>query len=266
MPMPSKRKQAYPQKDYGVKKIKRGMGYISPKVTQPIQAFVRKAIQKAAEKKVFVGYAVNQTIGCASGTTPISQYLLPQLSQGTTNSTRIGNKIKVSKAYVQGYVNLLPYNATTNPQPLPAKVRIWVCQNRNINTNNLSSTTISSDFFEVTSGNVGFQGNMLDMVLTNNNDNWIIYGDKIADLGVTGVTATGPVSTGSYADNSKFSMPFYFDITKAMGTIIFQDASTTPVNKNLWLVFQVVNADGSTDGTYVIAEYHYTSRVEYTDL
>ena len=60
-----------------------------------LRATVRSEIIRAAEKKKFIFYGANQTLINAGGFTPSGQYMLPQISQGVNDSTRIGNRIKV---------------------------------------------------------------------------------------------------------------------------------------------------------------------------
>jgi len=257
----------YSQTDGGTKKkFKKYSKMSSKQISDSVKTYVKKAISNAAEKKVFIQFGANQSIQAAAGTNPIAQYILPQIGQGSSNSTRVGNKIKITSGYVRGYCNLLPFNAITNPNPLPLKVKIWLCSNRKINSNNIASTNIANDFFEINGATTGFQGNMLDMVLSENQDMWQVWDTYTLSLGTSNVTSTGPVSTGSYADGSPMSDSFYFDVSKICTSLKYDDSTSVPTNRNLFIVFTTVNSDGSADAALIPAEYHYQVRYEYTDL
>jgi len=239
--------------------------YRAPRYTG-IRKVVREEIQNAAERKIWISYAANVNINTATNVVPSWINLVPILSQGQGNSQRIGNEVRVVKGEVNLVINILPYNNITNTLSTPVRGRIWLCYPRKYVTTNLGSTNIAADFFEVNNGNVGFQGNMLDMVLTPNKDSWAILEERIFDLGATSATSSGAVGTAGYFDNSKMSLPFSFDYGKYISKLHYDDgASAGPTNKSLFLVMQLVYADGSTNSV-TPGEAHYNCRVEYTDL
>lgn len=263
---PLKRKLT--ETSYASKKQKMAVRYMPyvPKKFTGLGKLVRAEIIKAAEKKVWISYGANNSIStCQPGGVPAGLNLIPILSQGTTNSTRVGNEIRVTSAYAKGIVNILPYNATSNVLSTPVLVKIWLAYSRKIVATTLGLTDIGSTFFEVNSGNTGFQGNALDMILSPNKDNWVVLDTREFELGATYASSTGPVGTGGYFDNSKMSMPFLFDYGKHLSTLMYDDNNTGCTNKNLFLVFQVVYADGSST-SITPAEVHYNIRVEYVDV
>jgi len=230
------------------------------KVSKAIKTYVKRAIHGNTENKLFIYQAANQTItSVASPSTPSFLSLLPLPVQGTANNQRIGNQIKIVKAFIRGHVNLLPLNSITNPQQAPMMVKMWLCSSKTINTTSLSSTNCGTDFFETNGGSQGFQGNMLDMELTNNKDSWVVYKTKTFKLGLTAY------GSQQFADNSNFNMPFYFSYGRHLRRKLkFNDTGVAPTNANMFLIFQVVNADGSSTALNS-AEYHTTLRVEYED-
>lgn len=236
-------------------------------VSRPLKNYIKRAIGQKMENKTVLGYAANQSITTASSTTPFTiQNLLPALSIGTGVSNRVGNEVRVKSAYVSGYINLLPYNAVTNPLSTPIIVKMWLCSSKTINTNLISNTSIATDFFEINNGSVGFQGNMLDMILTPNKDNWTVLQTRKFELGATTATNNGQVGTGGYFDSSKMTKPFYFNYGKHFKNALKYNDSLTnvPTNRNLFLVVQAVNADGSSTAVNV-AECHYQFRVNFED-
>jgi len=73
-----------------------------------ITKLIKNTIQRTTEKKIFTDYATNFAIVTASSSTPTFRTLLPQITQGTAKSQRIGNEIRVKKAVLNVVVNLLP--------------------------------------------------------------------------------------------------------------------------------------------------------------
>lgn len=225
---------------------------------------VRKEIKRTAEKKVWIDFSANVPLSTAVGGVPVNKNLLPTLSQGTSNSNRVGNEITVVSGMTRGYVNILPYSITTNPLSTPTMVKMWLCYSKKLATTNLGNTDIATAFFDTNAGSAGFQGNMLDMILTANKDNWVILQERAVELGATYASSGGSVGTGGYFDNSKCILPFEFDFTKYVSRLMYDDTGTAPTNKNLFLVFQAVYADGSSSAIQP-AELHIVTRVEYID-
>ncbi len=234
-----------------------------------ITQIVKSVLSRQAENKTWFDYGANQSISSTTGgLTPTFKNLLPQLSQGSSHSNRIGNEVRVKSAYIRGHVNILPYDATLNPQqcPPPLYVKMWICSAKAINTNNLALTTIGTNFFDVVSGSVSFQSNMLDIDFTTNKDAWIVHATKTVKIGAGSYVSTGPISQYAYLDNSPMSVPFAFSYGKNLKTLKYDDSGPIPTNRNMFIVFQAVPANGATAGGYIPAEFHYTTRVEYEDL
>jgi hypothetical protein len=227
---------------------------------------IKSVVGRQAERKAYFDYASNISITSASNSVPVFRYLLPTIAQGTGFSGRIGSKVTVKRAVIRGHVNILPYNAITNPQPIPIYLKMWLVSCKTINTSALSSTPIASDFFDVVNTAVSFQGNMLDMEFTLDGQTWTLYASRTFKLGAGYVSSVGPTSTGGYYDNSSMSLPFSFNYGKHLKTLDFNDASNTPTNRNMFLVFQTANADGSNAAGYTNAEFHYNLRVDYVDM
>lgn len=229
-----------------------------------IVKIVKSVISRQAENKVWVDYGVNQNIVCSASSVPAYKNLLPLLNYGTGVSARIGNEVRIKSAYIRGHVNILPYDAGNQTSNiLPLYVKMWVISSRQVNTQLLTATNIASNFFEIGGGSGGFQGNMLDIDFSPNKDSWIIHATKTCKLGA-GSTSSN-VNTTSYFDNSPFSMPFQFNYGKKLTTLKYDETVTNASNKNMFIVFQVVPANGNT-GAFNLAEYHYTIRVEYEDM
>jgi len=234
-----------------------------------ITKIVKAVLSRQAENKSWFDYGANQSITIASGgSTPTFKNLLPQLSQGSSASNRIGNEVKVKNAYIRGHVNILPYDAVLNPQqcPPPLYVKMWIVSAKALNTNNLALTNINTTFFDIVSSSTSFQGNMLDIDFTVNKDAWVIHGTKTVKIGAQYTSASGPITAYAYSDDSPMSAPFSFSFGKNLKTLKYDDSGPIPTNRNMFIVFQAVAANGANGGGYIPAEFHYTTRVDYEDM
>jgi len=80
-----------------------------------IRSTIRSVVKSMAETKLISYTAINESITTANNiVVPYYIPLAPPISQGSGQNNRVGNSIMVTSGHVEGYVNLLPYNATTN--------------------------------------------------------------------------------------------------------------------------------------------------------
>lgn len=233
-------------------------------VNNAVKQYVKRSIHMGKEKKIWIDYGSNQNITNASSGTPTGRSLLPFVLQGTQHHQRIGNEVNVRFGAIRGYVNLKPYDAINNPHPSVQLVKIWIVKSRLLNDNLVSSYDWSR-WFDTGATYAPFQGNTLDMVLTPNKDLFKVIAVKQMKLGMSN-TSAGATSTNSYFDNSSMTVPFYFNFTKAMRKKLkyLDNVTGYPMNDNLFIIFQAVNADGSST-SIVSTEFHYQTKVEYED-
>lgn len=227
--------------------------------------YVKKLIHSNIENKVYNAWDINRTIATAQSgvVAPTSVYLLPQLSQGTGAGQRIGNEVKLVSGYVRGYVNLLPYNAITNPF-CHQHVRIMVLS---VKDQNNSTPPTFTDLFEGNSSSNGCQANMLDMLFDINKTAYTLHYSKVIQLSASSQSSNTNGTAGQFFDNKPFSAKFSFNlIKKCYGKLRFNDAiSSVPENKNMFLVFQSVSSDGSSSVLHQPAEFHYQAQWKYED-
>lgn len=238
------------------------------RVSKTVKRYVKRAIHRNIENKEIIQYAQNQSLRSAGvGNAPAGIPLIPQMSVGTGSSQMIGNQIKCQRGVIKGFVNLKPYDATTNPLPAPLWVKMWLVKYIPFQgqVSALSSIDFTT-FFKLSGGTANFQGNTFDLTGPINEVQWRVLRTKTFRLGATSYTATGPVSSGSYFDNSHMSVPFYFNYGRYIRkTLRFQDTGVGPLNANIYLVIQVVGADGQTETGYVPAEWHYHNHFKFED-
>lgn len=214
-----------------------------------------------------MNYGANQTLTtCAGGGSPTYINMVPSIPTGSTMNTRVGNEVTVTEAKMKIAVNLLPYNATTNPNLTPIYVKFYLVSCRSTNTSTLTSTPVASNFFILAPNPIGFQANMLDMVMPINEEGWIVHRTETVKLGVSYASGTGPASTGNWYDQSSMSHLLEFDVSPILGKLRYANNSNDPYNRNLFMIMQAVSCDGTAGGLSVPAEYHFTFQVKYTDV
>lgn len=232
---------------------------------------IKKVLHSQVENKKRNDFSVNLSLAYAGSiTNPTYINLTPNPLTGTSVTGRIGNQIRVVKGLIRGYVNVLPYNATTNTQVSPIMVKMWLCARVQTNSatpgGGVPGTNDFANFFQTGSSSAGFQSNMLDMLLYPNTDYWKVYATKTMTLQngyYSGATAPTTAVIGS---NYAIGAPFSFRYEKHLGLCKFNDNSSFPQNKELFLVFQPVYADGSSSmSALTLAECHYTVDLEYED-
>ena len=236
----------------------------APKKKQSFAARVNKLIHAQIENKLVSTYAANQNMNYAGpATSPSYINLTPSPSYGANQNQRLANEIRIMKAHIRGYVNLSAYNATFNPGTSPVYVKMWLCRRKQTNiaiTGNPAGTDWSN-FFQSGGSSVGFQANILDMCFKTNNDYWTVLATKTFQLASNAVVT----SAGIYGASSRVSRPFSFTFGKHLAKIKYNDATTYPTNKELFLVMQAVAADGTSPSAAQYCEYHYNVEWEFED-
>lgn len=235
-------------------------------VAQMVKMEVARTLRANSEVKTYVTYGSNISLATVTSVPPNTN-LFPQIPQGNTNGTRIGNSIRVISAKARYVISLMPYNAISNPQSAGVQVRLATLSSKVINTNALGSTNVASDLFDVGSTNVGPQGNLLDSTLSFNRDSFVVHNDIQFELGSTYGSATGAYSTGMAFDNNRMSKYVEIDLPSAFrGKVVsFNDASNIASNLNGWVVCFANYRDGSATAGYTPIKWTVTYTLEYTD-
>jgi hypothetical protein len=236
-----------------------------PKVSNKVKQYCKRLISKKKENRQLITTHLNQSLNTViSGSAPTSFInLLPQPIRNANDDGRIGNTITVKEGIIKGHVNLLPFNSVSNPIVAPLYVKMWVVSCKKNNTDALVDTGIAANFFDGNSASLGFQQNMLDLHLPNCKEWWTVHYTKIIKLGLGSGTNTYLSTQVSVNDNSSFTAPFYFNWgRKVRGSLKYLDSAAAPTNRNLWLIFTAVAADG-TSTTITGAEYHAVNKTQF---
>lgn len=131
------------------KPIRKGRKLSYYKGNKKLVRTIKRVIHDVAENKYQSDYGANRTITTASGIINTHVNLTPSPSQGVSVQQRTGNIIRIVKASIRGYVNVLPYNALTNPLPSSVYVKMWVCRRKNFQANAALTASDFNNFFSV---------------------------------------------------------------------------------------------------------------------
>jgi len=244
--------------------------------SKSVKDLVAKAVSRNQEKKESNVFAQNRnlygsvnaswaasSIQLSPGTSP-NGFSIPN---GTGQGNRIGNRIRVEKAWVKGIIFPMPTNEVTNPSPVPLQIRMLIFKDKYRAT--AQPAAINLDLFQTGSTSIGPADNLVDMILDINRDRYQIYHDSVMKLGFAENAGTGGVVAQQYRTNNDFSYncEFNIDITNFLPkNIVFNDAEVNPMSDGLWMQFLVVPANGTVAGNNAIfAQLHYSANIEYSD-
>lgn len=248
----------------------------SVKPTKLMATMVREIVSRTEEKKF--GSIAGSTLlsayntgnpNLASSIIPLTPYALAGITvaQGTGQSDRIGNKIRISSSRFRGVMFPTPYGAN-NDNPMPQNIRMWffTCK-----FSTELPTTLPSFLQAGNNASASPQGNLLDFSRNVNSDLYTYKGHRDFKVGAASYTgASGvPAQAWGYANNDYgYNAFFDIDVTAWMpATIQFNDADNTPYSKCLLVYAEAVCADGtvgSTTDNPVTMQFVQT--IQYTDV
>lgn len=240
------------------------------KVSSAVKKYVKKTISGKIENKRYNSFTPNIPVACAVGGTPIIFGLVSRnIAQGVSQAGRLGNLITCVGGASKFRFNLRDYSTNAlflNPLTRPALVKLWLVSAKQTNDwAVIEAPGFFSAFFQNGSSSTSFQGNVMDTMASVNNDLFTVHKTWQFDLGVQINTAVANVP--NYYSGNPYSKTITIPYKKYLGgKWKYNDASNTVINKNLYLVMQCVNGDGST-GTANDSqiEYHNYSEIIFED-
>lgn len=247
---------------------KRTLRKPSRRISKSVKRYVNRAIHRNIEDKEVYAYTALTTM--ITGTAGVNMYnvgLIIPMSQGVTNSTRIGDSIRIRRGIISGTVHLKTYDASTNPRPMPVYVKMWLVRYLPVQGQVASLSARDTDlFFKGNATALPPQGNLLDMDLDVNRERFRLLGTKQVRLGITGNGTLGPANSASWFDNSAMTARFYFNWGKHTKKMIkISEDSNYASNDNCYLVFQTVYADGQEADGYQISAVSFVNKMGFED-
>lgn len=215
----------------------------------------KKFMARTAEKKecytsgtlslVPPNAATNNTYNLINAEAPL--YNLPE---GSGSSSRQGTKITQTGAYLNGYIRMLPYDATTNNNPKPMIIVMFLFRQKGI-ASNTTPNSYTTDFFDTNNSDQGFSGNVADLVKYYNTDKYIILKKRVFKIGYQSLTGMSGVSANALETNNDSQRCVLFKMNlkkqicpKGLRTITFSDGSSN--KQNTYILFQAFYQSGDS--------------------
>lgn len=225
-------------------------------VSQAVKKYVKRTIHSNIENQTKSVVYLNNAVNSATG---YSISLLPVLTQGGTDvEKRRGNEVSLRGGYIKGYVNLLPFNGTTNPQST-VHVRMMLISMKDENVGTFDSTNI----WQFGNSSLGIQNNIGDTLYQVNRDLYTVYEQKTVTLGASSLTNTVSTFPPNIMSNFKSSLPFYFNWGKHFKQKLkYNDSDSTCTNRNCFLFVTASYSDGSGLAispveVHLLNQYHF---------
>lgn len=268
------RKKRYAKRNRYVKKnARKAYGGRSSVVSKNVKRYVNRVLHRRIEDKQ-VGVANVLNFGGVAEDLALNAYpMLPYtgyliIPQGVTQGTRTGNECKVKKVMLNYVLTPNPYNAVTNPTPLPFHVQLYlgcVKAMKGIlpvagdvgNMFNLGGTILAPG------------GSLMDLNYPTNDDYWDIKKLWSHKIGYAESAGTGGQAGNQFHSNNdfKYNVVKRMNITKLCATTMkFNDASTTHQGNNLFFMFQCIPATGAAySATALPCQIQYFVTIDYED-
>lgn len=216
---------------------------------------VKNVVSNLAEKKVYrysysltevagLNYFTGSAWGLDNGifaVTPFQNRI--SITQGTTQSTRIGNKIRTHSNILDGILITQPYNLSYNAVPQPTNVLLYIFK---IKGGGDTFDATMSGFYQNNNSSITPTSTLLDTLLEVNSDNYTVLYKRMYKVGFAENAATGnDPNNQRYTNNDyKRNVRFRIDLTKYTDKVIkYNDNSTTPTNNILYCAIMPIPTD-----------------------
>jgi len=222
-----------------------------------IKKLIRREIARNTENKIKDYEIPEVDISNTIDDTSI-RYLIPAVAQGTTQSTRIGNSIRVKKFTLRLSINQLNLGANVSPSYID--IYIFKPKFQNYWAGNVSAADMTQ-FLQNDSSSEPYNGQVLDGLRYVNTDMFTLCVKRR-------ITLFNPYSTqATYATTSSINpnRNLYFDLTKHVKKrLLFEDGVSAVTNDNLCIAIGATQTDASTYFGYV-AKYQGIVQMTYED-
>lgn len=243
------------------------------KVSKAVKRYVKKSIAVQAENKLT---NVSQALSFGSALEspdlnvwPILYYTgYHTLTQGVTQSSRVGNSIRIKKVYLKYVLLPLPYDVGTNASTQPLHIILYLANLRNARGVLPTSTDIGN-LYQSNSTSSGPAGTLFDIIQEFNTDVWDVKKRWTEKIGFANNGGSGSQPTYQSYSNNDFALNRVrrMDISRYCPKICkFNDNAGGVVGNNLFFMFQAVSANGGATGaTQLTARINYWVDIHYED-
>lgn len=248
---------------------KNGIKVSKPVINPVLKRYVKKIVNGTEERKQFnlnlgegsaiVGSGISSTGTVYGYTTPSS--VIPVIQGGVGVQQRVGNRIRPTSCYIQGFVRALPVNTANNNHPNdPFYVRIVLFRHKT-SMITASNSDIIDD--QNTGGGVPFDGSVNRMLMPYNKDKYLIGGSRQFKL-----QPCSTIGTGALENLAGIPSIGIFKMKVPLPkTMVYNDnLSNEPQNARWYLSVGIVNSSGVlSPNTTVRATFTAQCYINYTD-
>jgi len=175
--------------------------------------------------------------------TPFTAFL--SIPQGTGQSERVGNTIRVKKLKFSGVLRPYPYNAATNPTPAPLIVKmLWMTRK----SNPMEIYTNVSDLLQYGTTSEGPGTALQNLHRPINLDEWTVHTQRIYKVGYAAYAGIGNDTNAQFFENNDYKLNQFVnvDLTKyCVKNIKFDDNSVTPSTRIICMYAMVYRANST---------------------
>lgn len=260
-------KRTYKRKSYAKKSSRKSMSRL-----------VKQVIERTAETKTIQRYNLGQNLvpsnaaGFVANIIEIGPGSTMLISQGTGQGQRVGNRIETVSHTFQGTICPLPWNTTTNPNPVPTHVKMWIFYDKTDPT--AVPNPIGNAFFQDGSGVVGFANDLTDHWRPVNTDRYRVLHERLFKVGFAAYTGTATGTTNqlnnqAFTNNDyKITCEFKINLTKSqLKHIRYNDTNNEPMTRRMFCMFQPVHATGSAlQATDIPCTLQYMEDFRFKDI
>lgn len=225
-----------------------------------IRTLIRREVAKLSENKIIEG-SISDTSYYNYINSSTCYSLIPNVSQGTTQATRIGNRIRVRKATMRMAINIS--NQTVSVAPTYVDVYIFKYKPTVVYPNNSLPTGAMDNFLQQGATSTFYSGIVTDYLRPVNKDLFISkYRRRFLmynPLNSTSVNA----STSSINPNRYLTV----DLTKMLKKQLqYNDTNSYCTNDDLWIAVASTQTDGTIlNPVTVVGKFSIIVTVEFED-
>lgn len=198
--------------------------------------------------------------------TPESLFL--SIQQGVGQGDRVGNAVRVKSLKLTGVLRAAPYNAVSNPTPVPCYVKFLFLTRKDTPTAVYGGLADLLKYGNSAEG-PGNSANIRALYRPVNTDLWTYHATKIFKVGNAINTGSGAVVGSAHYANNDFKLCNFvnIDLTKYCTKIIkWNDNITDPSTRNVVLYPILYTADGSVIAGTNPVIFDYALDISYEDL
>jgi len=266
----------YKKRAYAKKRVVRRRARApSTKKKPTFEKRVKSVISRMAENKVqnHTNYLQLQAYGATNWgltitpMTPDTLYMT--ILQGAGQGQRIGNSIRVKSLRLTGVLRALPYNLTTNGNPVPVYVKLMFLTRKDTPTELYNSLT---DVLQLGNDSIspGTSAQIERMQRPVNTDVWTYHTSRTFKVGYSSYSGTSFDEEHQIFANNDFKMNQFvnIDLTKfCTKNIKFDDNTANPSTRNIVMYPILYTAHGIEMGpSQVPVGFNYSIDIVYEDM